>query len=116
IELREQGLKIAREIGDRRGEARALVSLGLAYQALGDRPRAIESYQQTLTIVRETADRRGEAHALWNLSRALHEKGHRAVELQRAEASLEILEEIEHPLAPNVRHQLAEWNRTLDQR
>ena len=42
IELYEQALVIAREIGDRRGEGNALGNLGIAYAALGEPRRAIE--------------------------------------------------------------------------
>ena len=46
IELYEQRLVIAREIGDRRGEGNSLGNLGSAYNALGDTRRAIEHYEQ----------------------------------------------------------------------
>ena len=36
IRLYEQTLKLAREIGDSRGEAAALGNLGIAYKDLGD--------------------------------------------------------------------------------
>ncbi|MGJ3251911.1 MAG: tetratricopeptide repeat protein [Elainellaceae cyanobacterium] len=67
IDLYEQYLAIAREIGDRRGEGNALGNLGLAYWSLGDYPQAIDLYEQQLVIAREIGDRRGEGNALGNL-------------------------------------------------
>ena len=64
IELYEQPLVIAREIGDHHGQSAALINLGLAYSDLGEPRRAVELYVQQLAIVREIGDRRGEGNAL----------------------------------------------------
>ena len=83
IELYEQDLAIAREIGDRHGEASATGNLGLAYADLGETRRAIELYEQHLAIAREIGDRRGEANATGNLGLAYADLGEtrRAIEL-----------------------------------
>jgi tetratricopeptide (TPR) repeat protein len=71
IEYHHQQLAIAREIGDRRGEANSLGNLGLAYYSLGQYQQAIEYHQQSLAIKREIGDRRGEAISLFNLGHDL---------------------------------------------
>jgi tetratricopeptide (TPR) repeat protein len=53
IESFERALEIARVLEDRKGEARALGSIGNASYILGDAQRANESYEQSLTIWRE---------------------------------------------------------------
>ena len=67
IEYYEQALKIAQEIGDRRGEGADLGNLGNAYADLGETRKAIEYYEQALKIAREIGDRRGEGNGLGNL-------------------------------------------------
>ncbi|MBD2741856.1 CHAT domain-containing protein [Coleofasciculus sp. FACHB-1120] len=69
IQSGQQALNIYREIGDRRGEVRALGILGEAYRLLGDLPRAIELFQQCLAIAREIKDPQLEKLALQSLSR-----------------------------------------------
>ncbi|MGG6265839.1 tetratricopeptide repeat protein [Leptolyngbya sp. AN03gr2] len=63
----KHSLKIARETGDRHGEANSLGNLGTAYKFVGDYQRAIDFHQQSLKIKREMGDRRGEANSLNNL-------------------------------------------------
>ncbi|WP_141705407.1 tetratricopeptide repeat protein, partial [Microcystis aeruginosa] len=67
IEFYQQSLTIAKEIGDRQGEANSLGSLGIAYRSLGQYQKAIEFYQQSLTIAKEIGDRQGEANSLGSL-------------------------------------------------
>ncbi len=67
LEFHQQHHDIAREIGDRRGEASSLGNLGNAYHSLGQYQRAIDFYQQSLEIKREIGDRRGEANSLGGL-------------------------------------------------
>jgi len=109
IRFLEQAVLIVREIGDRRGEGNALGGLGLAYADLGETQRAIQFYEQQLAIVREIGDRRGEGDALWSMSLALDQLGKRAQAIQSAEQALTIFEQIEAPLATQVRAQLAAW-------
>ena len=45
IDLYEQRLVIARELGDRRGEGTVLGNLGIAYKNLGEVRRAIDLYE-----------------------------------------------------------------------
>ena len=76
----QQCLDLYREIGDRRGEGRALGNLGVAYSDLGQVQRAIDYNQQHLAIAREIGDRPGEGRALGNLGVAYSDLG----QVQRA--------------------------------
>ena len=69
-------------------------NLGLAYDSLGDYPRAIDFYQQSLAIDREIGDRNGEAKSLGNLGTAYDSLGDypRAIDFQQQ--SLAITREI----------------------
>ena len=78
IELYEQQLVIAREIGNRRGEGNALGSLGLAHEELGHARKAIAYHEQAIAIDRELGDHRGESISLGNLGNAHADLGHRA--------------------------------------
>jgi tetratricopeptide (TPR) repeat protein len=83
IELYEQALAIARETGDRAGEATDLGNLASSYADLGQIARAIELNEQALAIDRETGDRAGEATDLGNLASSYADLGQiaRAIEL-----------------------------------
>ncbi|MBK8615932.1 MAG: tetratricopeptide repeat protein [Anaerolineales bacterium] len=52
IEFYEQRIKIAREIGDRRGEGNALANLGLSHKELGEIDKARKVWQEALEIFR----------------------------------------------------------------
>jgi tetratricopeptide (TPR) repeat protein len=80
LEYYGQALPIAREVGDRAGEAAALNNIGLAYDGLGERRRALEFYGQALPIRREVAvkSRRGPfdiSPVLLNLGKVRERKG-----------------------------------------
>ena len=70
LNIMNRHLKIAREIGDRRGEGNCLGNLGLAYSDLGELKKAIEYYEQALKIAREIGDRRGEGNQLGYMGEA----------------------------------------------
>ena len=63
----ESSLALARELGDRAGEAAALGNLGNVYHSLGDCAQAREHHEKSLALARELQDRAGEAKALGNL-------------------------------------------------
>ena len=75
IDHYQQSLTIAREIGDRQGEGKALNNLGNAYNNLGQYEQAIDHHQQCLTIAREIGNRRGEGNALGSLGDAYNYLG-----------------------------------------
>src|SRR5262249_45548577 len=55
----DESLAAYRSVGDRRGSARALISLGVAAGDLGDRGRSLELYQESAEIYRTLDDQRG---------------------------------------------------------
>jgi tetratricopeptide (TPR) repeat protein len=65
--LYRESLVICREIGDRKGEADALNSLGTIKQNRGDLGEAERLYRESLAICREINDRKREATLLNNL-------------------------------------------------
>ena len=99
IELYEQALAIARETGDRAGEATDLGNLASSYADLGQIARAIELYEQALAIDRETGDRAGEAVALGNLGLRYAELGQIARAIELYEQALAIARQIGYRLA-----------------
>jgi tetratricopeptide (TPR) repeat protein len=94
IDYYEQALKIAREIGDIRGEGNRLGNLGNAYSALGDAKKAIDYYEQALKIAREIGDRRGEGADLGNLGLAYSALGDAKKAIDYYEQALKIAREI----------------------
>ncbi len=94
INLMQQSLKVACEIGDRGGEAKWLSGLGWAYHNLGEYQQAIEYYQQSLEIKREIGDRGDEANLLNSLARAYHSSGEYQRTIECYQQSLEIIRKI----------------------
>jgi tetratricopeptide (TPR) repeat protein len=94
IEHHQQQLDIAREIGDRQGEANSLGNLGLCYDSLGDYQKAIEHHQQQLDIAREIGNRQGEANSLGNLGLCYDSLGDYQKAIEHHQQSLDIAREI----------------------
>jgi tetratricopeptide (TPR) repeat protein len=84
----------ARRVGDRPAEGNALGNLGLAFAALGDARRAIESHEQALVISREIGDRRAEGQDLGNLGNAYVFLGDARRAIEFYEQALLIVREI----------------------
>jgi CHAT domain-containing protein len=61
----EEALPLWRRIGDRRGEALTLVSMGMAYYSLGERQKAVDFLTQALSLHRAAGDREDEATTLY---------------------------------------------------
>ncbi len=61
IVFHQQQLEVARQFGDRQGEAISLSNLGCAYASLGEYRSAIDFYEQALKIDQASGDRYGEA-------------------------------------------------------
>ena len=67
LEKYQQALGLWHELGDQRGEAITLNSIGLAYESLGEKQKALDYYNQALHIARAVGDRPGEATMLSNI-------------------------------------------------
>ena len=63
----EEAILLLRAVGDRRGEAITLNNIGLVYDALGEKQKALDFYNQALPIRRAVGDRGGEATTLNNI-------------------------------------------------
>ena len=80
------------------------------YEAdLGEPRKFIEYYEQQLMITRAIGDRRGEGNALFNTSLALDGLGKQAEAAKLAADALAIFEQIESPVAEQVRRKLEQW-------
>ncbi|MHC4504827.1 MAG: tetratricopeptide repeat protein, partial [Planctomycetota bacterium] len=64
----EKSLALAREIGDRRGEAIATGHLGSVCRIQGRREEARAQFERRLALAREIGDRSGEGHVLDSLA------------------------------------------------
>jgi tetratricopeptide (TPR) repeat protein len=89
-----EALEIAKRLGDRRAEGRALGNLGVAYRSLGEYRRAIEYHEKHLAIARGVGDRRGEGAALGNLGIAYASLGEYRRAIEFHEQALAIYREI----------------------
>jgi tetratricopeptide (TPR) repeat protein len=91
IELYQQALSIARNVGDRGGEAAYLSGLGGCFYDLGQIPRAIELYEQALSISCDVGNRETEANNRGNLGNCYHLLGQipRAIELYEQALSID---------------------------
>jgi tetratricopeptide (TPR) repeat protein len=94
IEYYEKALRIAQEIGDRRGEGIRLGNMGNAYLDLGELKKAIEYYKQALKIDKEIGDRRGESADLRNMGNTYRDLGERKKAIEYYEKALRIAQEI----------------------
>ncbi len=82
-------------------------SLGYAEHHLGNLAEAAACYQRALTLNRETGDRFGEADILAHLGDTLYAAGDKAQARQAWQHALDILDDLRHPNADEVRDKLA---------
>jgi tetratricopeptide (TPR) repeat protein len=94
VDLHEQALVIAREVGDRDGEGRTLNDLGIAYRNLEQPERAIAVFQEALTIAQATGNPVGEGITLNNLGNTYANLGDLQRAIETYERSLTISREI----------------------
>ncbi|MEH2211192.1 tetratricopeptide repeat protein [Nostoc sp.] len=94
IDLHQQSLDIAREIGYRDGEGASLRGLGNIFRYLGEYQRAIEFHQQSLEISRDIGDRNGEGSSLAGLGNTYDSLGQYQRAIEFHQQSLEIFRDI----------------------
>jgi len=103
----EEGLGLCRQIGNQLGQARTHDTLGYAYHHLGEHARAVDNFREALVLFRALGDRYSEADTLSHLAETYLSLG----DTGRAQASwrsaLEILTDLDHPEAEEVRAKLA---------
>lgn len=104
----QQALTEIRELDDRNGEARTLDSVGYAYHLLGDPERASTYLDQSLVLHRELNDRHGEATVLTHIGDIHQAVGDPPAAHAAWQDALQILTEIAHPDAAEVRTRLGD--------
>jgi tetratricopeptide (TPR) repeat protein/transcriptional regulator with XRE-family HTH domain len=102
----QQALRLQQELGNRRGEAPTWDSVGVAYHHLGRHADAIACYQQALTLFRDNGYRYYEAGTLVNLGDTYHSSRDSSAARDCWRAALEILTDLHHPDADQVRARL----------
>jgi tetratricopeptide (TPR) repeat protein len=90
----QQALRIAEEIGDKRGEGTTLNDIGEIHDAQGDYETALTYLQQSLSIQQEIGDKRGEGTTLNNISQIYDAQGDYETALIYLQQSLSIQQEI----------------------
>ncbi|MEQ4306225.1 BTAD domain-containing putative transcriptional regulator [Plantactinospora sp. B6F1] len=101
-----EALLLQRTIADRRGEANTLHSLGYAHQRLGLQRHAVACYQVARDLFAALGDRYNVADTLRCLGDAHDAGGDREAAGEARRQALEILVEIGHPDAEQIRAQL----------
>ena len=101
-----QALSIFSELGDRYGEAHTYDSLGYAYHCLGDYTQAITCYQESLAAFRERGARCALGEALTHLGDAHQATGNVPAARRTWQQALDILAELNHPDATQLRAKL----------
>lgn len=108
IDYCRESLALHQDTGNRHGEATALDSLGYAHTQLGQHPEAIDCYERALALFQETGDRYFQADTLVHLGEARDAVGDRDAARSAWRQAVEILTEIAHPEAEQVRARLRE--------
>jgi predicted ATPase/DNA-binding SARP family transcriptional activator len=86
--------RLAQELGDARGEAKGLNTLGIAAQLQGDVAAAGERFGEAAKLFRHAADRRGYAIALLNLGVVELDRGRFAASERLGHRALKIFREL----------------------
>ena len=71
IEFFQQGLAIAKEVGDKESEGRAYGNLGIAYNYLYDVSKAVDFHRKKVSIARLIGDRLSEGEEYLNLGNCI---------------------------------------------
>ena len=109
----EQALALDRELGNQQAVSATLHSLGYIHHLLGDQARAISCYREALGLSRQLGDRYGQADALAFLGETYHASGDQAGARDAWRHSLDILDELRHPEAADVRAKLRDLDASL---
>ncbi len=94
IQWKERGLEAAENRQDNRSAAVLLNNIGLVYNSLGQREKALQYHEHALRIMQEVGDRSGEAATLNNIGLAYNKLGQREKALHYYERALPIQQEV----------------------
>ena len=90
----QAALRLRRELGDRRGEARSLTDFGIIADKMGNPPRAVELFAEALAIARDEDDRPQLAACLANLGFVSLDQGDHQRAVTAFRESLELFREL----------------------
>ena len=102
-----QALAMHRALGNRRGQAATWDSLGYAHHHLGQLTEAITCYRRSLIVFRQLADRSNQAEILTHLGDTHRAAGHPHQAQDAWQQALDILDDLHHPDADQVRAKLS---------
>jgi CHAT domain-containing protein/Tfp pilus assembly protein PilF len=83
-------LKAAQKSGDRKKAATAFNDLGIVYDDLGEKQKALEYYDHALVIERELGNRADEASTLFNMGSAYGDLGEKQKALEHYDQALKL--------------------------
>ena len=106
-EYSRQALPLLRELGNRLHMAHAWDSVGYAEHHLGRLDEAADCYRQALGLYREVGNRYQEAVTITHLGDAYHADGRTQEAREAWQQALDILDDLHHPDAEEVRAKLA---------
>ena len=95
MDLFEQSLKIAKKIGNKFLEGKALNAISLIYQYIGEDYRSLDLFEESLKISREIGDKEGEGTTLNNIGTFYYNLGQYDNALDFLEQSLNIKKEFD---------------------
>jgi tetratricopeptide (TPR) repeat protein len=101
-----QALDVHEELGNLHGQESSWSNFGNAYLRLNRHAEAISAYENAVACARRKGDRTAEAYDLRMLGDAQEAAGRMAAARKSWTAALEILDDIEHPDAAEVRGRL----------
>jgi tetratricopeptide (TPR) repeat protein len=102
----EQALTLLRQLGDRAGQSYTWDSLGHAHLHLGNHVQAADCFGRALELHRDLGDRHSEAEALDHLGDTQHAAGDLAAARGSWQQAVDVLTELAHPDAAEVRAKL----------
>ncbi len=102
-----RALAVFEEFDDLASQAAAWDSLGAAHHALRQTARAVACYEQALAHYRRLGNRYLEADSLINLGDTYEASGNREAALAQWKPALEILDDLQHTRAAEIRARLA---------
>ena len=102
----EQALPLWQKVGNKEQEALINLALGMVYDLLGFKPKALEYYDQALTLYQVLKDRAGEANTLNNIGVIYDALGDKQKALDYYQQSL--------PLSQALGNRIKEVARTLN--
>jgi tetratricopeptide (TPR) repeat protein len=109
----KQALALQRELGDRCGEANTWDTLGYSHHHLGHHAKSASCYQQAIGLFADIGSRNSQAEVLVHLGDMYSAAGSRRAAIPVWQQALEILEELRHPDADQVRDKLARTNASI---